>query len=162
LNDAVKEIDSITAKVEGKAKPKVVWGSPYNGVVNVPNAGSYVGKWIDMGGGDYVFKNVGIGEANSTPLSMEEFYAGAKDADIFIYSSTVNYIANPTVEGIVKDNPIFAGIKAVKNGNVYAYSADWWETIPETDLFIKSMAGLFHPDAFKGYTPAKLVKLPKN
>lgn len=162
LNDAVKEIDSITAKVDGKARPKVVWGSPYNGVVNVPNAGSYVGKWLDMAGGDYVFKNVGIGESNSTPLSMEEFYAGAKDADVFIYSSTVNYMANPTIEGIVKDNPIFANIKAVKNGNVYAYAADWWETIPETDLFIKSVAAVFHPDAFKGYTPAKLVKLPKN
>ncbi len=161
LNDAVKEIDTVAAKVEGLKMPKVAWGSSYKGVVNVPNAGSYIAKWIDIAGGDYVFKNVGAGQTNTSPLSMEEFYAKAKEADTFVYASSVNYMANPTIEGIVKDNPLFADIKAVKDGNVYAYSPDWWETIPESDLFVKSVAGIFHPEAFKGYTPTKLVKLPR-
>jgi iron complex transport system substrate-binding protein len=161
LNDAVKEIDSDTSKVAGLKEPKIAWGNSYKGKVSIPNAGSYVGKWIDMAGGDYAFKDVGIGASSSTYVSMEEFYANTKDADILIYSSTVNYMQNPTIAGIVADNPIFANMKAVKSGNVYAYSADWWETIPETDSFVKSIAAVFHPDAFKGYTPAKLVKLPQ-
>lgn len=161
LNDAVKEIDMVTAKVSGLKEPKVAWGSSSKGTVYVPNAGSYVAKWIDMAGGDYVFKNVGVGASSSSKISMEDFYAKAKDADILIYSSTINYLQTPTIEGIVKDNPLFANIKAVKNGNVWVYSADWWETIPETDHFVKGIAAVFHPETFKGYNATKLVKLPK-
>lgn len=161
LNDAVKYIDNVTSKVAGLKEPKVVWGSSYKGTVYVPNAGSYVGKWIDMAGGDYVFKDVGVGSSSSTQISMEDFYAKAKDADVLIYSSTINYLAKPTIEGIVKDNPLFADMKAVKSGNVWVYAADWWESIPETNLFVEDIASVFHPEVFEGHKSAKLVKLPK-
>ena len=160
FNDAIKEIDLISSKVLGLREPKVAWGSSYKGIMYIPNAGSYVGKWIDMAGGDYVFKHVGVGKSFSAALSMEEFYVKAKDADILVYSSAVNYMQNPTVKGIVEENPLLADLKAVKNGNVWVYSADWWETIPEADRFIKDIAAVFHPEAFKGYSPSKLVKLP--
>lgn len=161
LNDAVKEIDNVTAKVAGKKEPKVAWGTIYKGTVYVANKDSYIGKWIDMAGGDYLFKTPGKSASSGGQISMEEFYAKAKDADVLVYSSSVSHMQNPSIEGIVKESPLFAKIKAVKNGNVWAYSADWWETIPDTDSFVKSIAAVYHPDAFKGYTSAKLVKLPK-
>ena len=161
FNDAVKKIDTITAHIAGLEEPKVVWANPSGkGTVNVANPSSYVGKWIGMTGGNYAFKDVGIGAGTSISLSMEEFYAKAKDADVFIYSSTVGYIQTPTIAGIVKENPLFADIKAVKNGNVWAYDNGWWETIPETDKIIYDLAAVFHPDAYKGYQPTKFVKLP--
>ena len=161
LNEAVKEIDNVSIKVAGHKKPKVVWCNSFKGNMQVQNAGSYISKWIDIAGGDYVFKNVGIGVSSSSKISNEEFYSKAKDADILIYSSSVDYLKNPTIDGIVAENPLFADLKAVKNGNVYAYAADWYETITETDKFVKNVAAILHPDTFPGYASTKLVKLPK-
>ncbi|SHJ18826.1 ABC transporter substrate-binding protein [Lutispora thermophila] len=161
LNDAVKEIDNTIAKIAGLKEPKVALGKSYKGKMSVADSGSYVGKWIEMAGGQYVFSNVGVGTSGSTQISMEDFYAKAIDADILIYSSTINYMNKPTIEGIVEENPLLANIKAVKNGNVWVYSADWWQTIPDTDRFVKDFAAVFHPEAFKGYKVEKLIKLPR-
>lgn len=161
LNDTVKEIDNVAIKIAGLKEPKIAWGSSYKGNVYVPNSGSYIGKWVDMAGGNYAFKNVGIGTSGSTQISMEDFYAQAKDADILVYSSTITYLNKPTIEGLIEENPLFANMKAVKDGNVWAYGPDWWETIPDTHRFIKDIAAVFHPEAFKGYKIEKLVKLPR-
>ncbi|PKM48047.1 MAG: ABC transporter substrate-binding protein [Firmicutes bacterium HGW-Firmicutes-8] len=160
LNDAVKNINTVTAKVAGLPKPKVAWGLSWAGKVYVAKYDSYVGKWINSCGGDYVFKNFKVG--TDTQVSAENFYALAKDADVFIFSSTTNYMKSPTINQIIKENPLFANIKAVKNGNVWAYAPDWWQTIPDADVFVKDIAAVFHPGAFSGYKPVKLVKLPKN
>ena len=160
LNDAVKNINTVTARVAGLQKPKVAWGLSWAGKIYITNPGSYVGKWINMCGGDYVFKNHAT--KADTQVSAEYFYAQAKDADIFIFSSTTNYMKSPTINQIIKENPLFANIKAVKNGNVWAYAPDWWQTIPETDVYVKDIAAVFHPGAFSGYKPVKLVKLPRS
>lgn len=159
FNDAVKKVNKTKAKVAGLSKPKVAWGMSWMGKVYASSADSYVGKWISDCGGDYVFKN--IKQGCDTQISMESFYAQAKDADILIFSSTTNYMKDPTIRGIIKDNPLFADIKAVKNGNVWAYAPDWWQTIPETDRFVADIAAVFHPEKFPGYKPVKLVKLPR-
>ena len=158
FNDAVKSINKTKAKVDGLKKPKIAWGLSWMGKVYVSNADSYVGKWIIDCGGDYVFKSIGKG--SDTQVSMEDFYAKAKDADILIFSSTTNYMKDPTIRGIIKDNPLFANIKAVKNGEVWAYAPDWWQTIPETSLFVEDIAAVFHPEVFEGHKFCKLVKLP--
>lgn len=46
---------------------------------------------IELAGGSYIFDDLGDEEeATSTvSLQMEEFYAGAKDADYIIYNSTI-------------------------------------------------------------------------
>ncbi len=160
LNDAVRNINTVTAGVAGLQKPKVAWGLSWAGKIYITNPGSYVGKWINMCGGDYVFKNHAI--KADTQVSAEYFYAQAKDADVFIFSSTTNYMKSPTINQIIKENPLFANIKAVKSGNVWAYAPDWWQTIPETDVFVKDIAAVFHPGAFSGYKPVKLVKLSRS
>lgn len=158
FNDAVKKVNKTKAKVAGLSKPKVAWGLSWMGKVYTANPDSYVGKWITECGGNYVFKN--IKQGTDTQVSMESFYAYAKDADILIFSSTTNYMKDPTIRGIIKDNPLFANIKAVKNGKVWAYAPDWWQTIPETDIFVEDIAAVFHPEKFKGHKLTKLVKLP--
>lgn len=161
LNDAVKEIDNVAVKIAGLKEPKIAWGSSYKGNVYVPNSGSYIRKWVDMAGGNYAFKNIGAGTSSNTQISMEDFYAQAKDADILVYSSTITFLNKPTIEGLIEENPLLANMKAVKNGNVWAYGADWWETIPDTDRFVKDIAAVFHPEAFKGHKIEKFVKLPR-
>lgn len=158
FNDALYNINKTTAQVQGLRRPKVAWGMSWYGKVYVANADSYVGKWIDMCQGDYVFKNIKIG--HDTQVSMEDFYAMAKDADILIYSSTTSYMNDVSIQGIIKENPLFADLKAVKNGQVWAYGPDWWQTIPDTDIFVEDIAAVFHPEAFGGHQVRKLVKLP--
>lgn len=158
FNDALYNINRVTAKVQGMGRPKVAWGLSWYGKVYVANADSYIGKWISMCQGDYVFKNIKAG--HDTQVSMEDFYALAKDADILIFSSTTNYMNDPSIRGIIRENPLFADIKAVKNGQVWAYAPDWWQTIPDTDIFVEDIAAVFHPEAFKGHQVRKLVKLP--
>lgn len=160
FNDTVKNINRTKGKVAGTTKPKVAWGLSWMGKVYVANPDSYVGRWITECRGDYVFKDIGRG--SDTQVSMEDFYAYAKDADILIFSSTTNYMKDPTIRGIIKDNPLFANIKAVKDGEVWAYAPDWWQTIPETDDVVEDIAAIFHPEKFAGHKVTKLVKLPRN
>lgn len=160
FNAALNSINRTKAEIAGLPKPKVAWGLSWLGKVYVTNADSYVGKWITDCGGDYVFKDIGRG--SDTQVSMENFYVLGKDADILIFSSTTNYMSDPTIRGIIKENPLFADIKAVKEGNVWAYAPDWWETIPETDVFVKDIAAVFHPEKYPGHKITKLIKLPHN
>jgi iron complex transport system substrate-binding protein len=158
FNDALYNINRTTAKVQGLNKPKVAWGLSWYGKVYVADVNSYVGKWISMCQGNYVFQNIKAGQ--DTQVSMEDFYAMAKDADILIYSSTTNYMNDASIQGIIKENPLFADIKAVQNGQVWAYAPDWWQTLHETDVFVEDIAAVFHPEAFGGHQYRKLVKLP--
>lgn len=158
FNRAVESVMETKAKVADEEKPKVAWGLSWVSKVYVADPDSYVGRWIDDCAGDYVFGGINMGE--DIQVSMEDFYAYAKDADVFIYSSTTNYMNNPTIEGIVDENPLFANIKAVKEGNVWAYAPDWWQTIYESDIIEKDIAAAFHPDKFPNHQFTKLVKLP--
>ena len=54
-----------------------------NGYVNVRKSGDYVPKMIELAGGKYIFPELGDEEnaLSTMNMQMEDFYAGAKDAD---------------------------------------------------------------------------------
>ena len=55
-------------------------------------SGDYLAKAIELAGGTYLFQDL-PGEDNAqatTNLQMEAFYAKAKQADVLIYSSTID------------------------------------------------------------------------
>ena len=61
-----------------------------NGYVTVRKTGDYISKMIELAGGRYIFQNLGNDNALSTMnMQMEEFYAGACDADYIIYNSAI-------------------------------------------------------------------------
>ena len=49
---------------------------------------------------------------------MEAFYESAKDADLFIYNSTIEGELT-TLDDLLAKNPLLADFKAVKDGNVW-------------------------------------------
>ena len=49
---------------------------------------------------------------------MEEFYAGAKDADYLIYNAAIDDPLD-SVSQLLAKSRLFADFKAVKNGNVW-------------------------------------------
>lgn len=90
------------------------------GAVNVRKSGDYVAKMIEMAGGEYIFSDLeGNGNALSTVnMSMESFYAGAKNADALLYNSTIGGELQ-TMDELLAKSPLLRDFKAVKNGDVW-------------------------------------------
>ncbi len=89
------------------------------GAVNVRASGDYVVKMIETAGGTHVFPDLSSGSALSTVnMTMESFYAGAKDADVLIYNSTIDGEID-SMDELLDKSPLFADFKAVKNGDVW-------------------------------------------
>lgn len=82
-------------------------------------SGDYVSKMIELAGGHSAFTGLDTGNASSTVrMDMEQFYAAAKDADIFIYDGAIGGVPRSTEELIAK-NALLANCKAVKENQVW-------------------------------------------
>lgn len=103
------------------------------GAAVVRKPGDYVSKMIQLAGGHYVFDHIDGQDDNALStmnMQMESFYAGAKDADILIYNSTI-VEGMDTIEQLIETSSVLADFKAVQSGDV-------WCT--EHDLFQRSSA----------------------
>ena len=98
------------------------------GSVVVRASSDYVPKMIELAGGRYIFDSLGDeDDATSTmSMQMEEFYAGAKDADILIYNSSIDGGVTTVDELIGKCN-ILKDFKAVQEGQVYCTTNDMYQ-----------------------------------
>ncbi len=91
-----------------------------NGYVNVRKTNDYVSQMIDLAGGTYIFQDLGDSDnaLSTVNMQMEEFYAGAKDADVIIYNSTIDgEIAD--LQELLEKSALLADFKAVKEGKVW-------------------------------------------
>lgn len=92
-----------------------------NGYANVRKSGDYISKMIEMAGGTYIFHDLQPEEDNALStmnMELESFYAGAKDADILIYNSTIDGELD-TLAQLLEKSSLLADFKAVKDGNVW-------------------------------------------
>lgn len=91
-----------------------------DGTVVVRSSKDYIPKMIEIAGGKYIFDNLKNTESKSASvnLSMEEFYAKAKDADYLIYNASIDSPIQ-SLQELTAKNELFADFKAVKNGNVW-------------------------------------------
>ena len=103
-----------------------------NNLATVRKGNDYVAKMIEMAGGSYVFSGL-TDNGNSLAtmnLPLEDFYAGAKDADVLIYNSAIEGTIS-SVSQLTEKFPLLSEFKAVKNGQVWCTSQS---------LFQQSMA----------------------
>ena len=101
--------------------------------VVVRKPGDYLCRMIQLAGGKYIFDELPGQDDSSLStmnMDMEAFYAGAKDADILIYNSTIDGELN-TLDQLLAKSELLGDFKAVKSGNVWC---------SEHDLFQKSSA----------------------
>ncbi len=91
-----------------------------NGYANVRKSDDYVAEMIGLAGGTYIFEDLGDGEnaLSTVNMTMEEFYAGAKDADYIIYNSTIDGEIF-TIEELLGKSELLADFRAVKEGHVW-------------------------------------------
>lgn len=92
-----------------------------NGIVVTRKSTDYLPKMIELAGGKYVFEN--LGDPNTVTsgvnMTMEEFYAGAKDADYLIYNAAIDEPLE-SIEDLLLESQLFADFKAVQEGNVWS------------------------------------------
>ena len=99
-----------------------------NGTVNVRKTADYVPQMIDLAGGSYIFQDLGSDEdhRSSVNMTMEEFYATAKDADYLIYNSTIDG-ESQTVEELIEKSEMLGRFRAVQEGNVWCTTSDLYQ-----------------------------------
>lgn len=108
-----------------------------NGSVNVRKSSDYVPKMIELAGGKYIFENLGDAESksSSTNMQIEEFYAGAKDADYLIYNSTVDGEIG-SMDELLSKSDLLKDFKAVKEGHVWCTTSNFYQESMSLGTFI--------------------------
>ena len=76
---------------------------------------------------------------------MERFYAGAKDADIIIYNSSIDGEIH-TLDELLAKSHLLEDFKAVKNGDVWCTSKNLFQETTEFGQMISDMNKIFTSD----------------
>lgn len=127
--------------------PKVLLNTPYRDNWFMPPARSYMVQLIrDAGGDTFTVSDDGN---SSLPVDMEQAYLLAADADVWLNVGGCNSLAE-----LKAQNPKFADIPAVRNGQVFnnnrrqtpAGGSDFWESgVTHPDLVLRDLAAILHP-----------------
>jgi len=126
-------------------RPKVyyVWGAD---VLSTSGANTLVDDWIRYSGGVNIVGRVNGGGSGSAHLSIEQIVK--ENPDIIIIGGVNNAASMRTIQS----NPVWSGIKAVKNHRVYSNPSGvfpWDRLGTDSTLQVLWAAKLFHPDKFK-------------
>lgn len=118
-----------------------------NGTVNVRKSADYVPRMIELAGGTYVFQDLGsdTDHKSSVNMTMEEFYAAAKDADCLIYNSTIDGELD-TVDDLVAKSSMLRDFKAVQSGSVWCTTNDMYQHTMSAGAFIEDLHAIFTGD----------------
>ena len=122
-----------------------------NNLANVRKGGDYVAQMIEIAGGSYVFADLTDSGNNLSTMNLplEDFYAGARDADFLIYNSTIEGVVHTTDELIAKCS-LLTDFKAILNGNVWCTSQSFFQQSMELADFITELHRVFTEDAPEG------------
>lgn len=117
-------------------------------VVRKPD--DYVSKMIQLAGGEYIFTsddlNTEENAQSTTDMQFEVFYAAAKDADVLIYSSTIDG-GIEDISALLEKNSLFADFKAVKTGNVWCTDKNMFQQTTAAAEIISDLNLIFTDNA---------------
>ena len=115
-----------------------------NNLATVRKGSDYVARMIEMAGGSYVFADL-TDNGNSLAtmnLPLEDFYAGAKDADVLIYNSAIEGTIE-AVSQLTERFPLLAEFKAVQEGQVWCTTQSLFQQSMELADLILDMNKVF-------------------
>ena len=155
-----KEADSIFKVIEleyfaamelarkAKTKPTVLSGAMYKDVWYMPQGDSWAAQFIADANGEYLWKETeGTG---SLSMSLESVLDKGKDADFWIGPGQF-----VTVAQFEEAHPVYTEFRALKNGNVYTFTANkgetggvlYYELAPNRpDIVLKDIIKILHPE----------------
>lgn len=114
------------------------------GMVNVRRPGDYMAALIGLAGAEYVPAVPGTGtdgSASSMNMQMEDFYAGAKDADVIIYNSTIEDEPED-ISALTGMSPLFLRFKAVKDKKVYCLRKSFFQSTTKMSELIEDLSAV--------------------
>jgi iron complex transport system substrate-binding protein len=145
-----KQYQKITEKVT--QKPSVLTGMAYKGTWYVAGGQSFVARCIKDAGGKYLWENTP--ETGSFPLSLEQVYEKASNADIWI-----NVDASQKAE-IEQTDKRYADFKPYKTNKIFNLRKriaknggnDLWESgVVKPHLVLADFIKMFHPELLPQY-----------
>ena len=108
------------------------------GLLYARQGGDYMAKMLELAGGDYVFTDVNPEETGTNQMEFETFYAEAKEADYIIYIWSLG--GKPeTLADFMEKNELFSDFKAVRDGNVWCTTPDYFQISNTLGYMIKDM-----------------------
>lgn len=144
FNTQVSYIDEI-AKLEETGKTVAIFYITSKGKLYARNADDYMAKMVDLAGGEYALSDVGIGETGTKNMEMEAFYDKAKDADYIIYVWSLGGKPN-NLNDFLSRSDILADMKAVKEGNVWCTTPDYFQISDTIGAMINDIHLMFEAD----------------
>ena len=117
--------------------------------VVVRKPGDYLSKMIQLAGGKYIFDELPGQDDSSLStmnMDMEAFYAGAKDADVLIYNSTIDGELN-TLDQLLAKSELLGDFKAVQEGNVWCSEHDLFQKSSAAAVMIRELNRILSGDA---------------
>lgn len=137
FNTQANYVDEI-AKLEDSGKSVAVFYITSKGALYARNADDYIAKMVELAGGNYALSDVGVGETGTINMEMEAFYDKAKDADYIIYIWSLG--GKPeTMEDFLSRSEILSEMKAVKEGNVWCTTPDFFQISDTIGSMINDM-----------------------
>lgn len=114
-----------------------------NGLIQVRQSWDYIPKMIELAGGTYIFDNLGDPDTKRSTVNMqvEEFYAGAKEADFLIYNSSIDGGIS-SVEELLDKCELLSDFKAVKEGNVWCTTNDMYQQSLSIGYLMEDIHGM--------------------
>ena len=115
-----------------------------NNLATVRKGSDYVARMIEMAGGSYVFSDL-TENGNSLAtmnLPLEDFYAGAKDADVLIYNSAIEGAVS-SVSQLTEKFPLLSEFRAVRSGQVWCTAQSLFQQSMELADLILDMNKVF-------------------
>ncbi len=123
---AQESIINELAALESTGKTVAVFYITSSGSLYARNAGDYMAKMVELAGGVYALPDVGVGKSGTAKMDLEAFYEKAADADYIIYIWSTG--GKPgTMEELLARGEILAETKAVKEGNVWCTTPDFFQ-----------------------------------
>ena len=86
-------------------------------------------------------------------LPLEDFYAGAKDADVLLYNSTIEGVVH-TTEELVAKCPLLAEFKAVQSGSVWCTTQSFFQQSMALADFMLDLHAVFYRGSNQPRHPA--------
>lgn len=116
-----------------------------SGKLYARKAGDYMTKMVELGGGNYIFPELGTGETGTKNMEHEAFFDGAKNADYIIYVWSMG--GKPeTLADLLERSEILSELEAVKNGNVWCTTPDFFQAQNHTGDMIADISKMLNSD----------------
>ena len=143
FKQSLETIDSLAEKAaSAPEKPVVAEAMVFDGKVYINGGQSATAKKIERAGGIYAFAGI-EGDGNMT-ITMEEFLDKAKDADILLYSSLIQYM--PDKQTLLDTEPLLKEFKAVQEDQVWVLAKDFYMASAGLAEKFQDLVMILHPE----------------